>query len=325
MARIFQTGMEMGSDKFLLSGAPGVSTSFTRGAWSTYSMQLNANAVMAWDSAVSEFYGGFGFYVTGTTASDLIWFESPGAVVQCSLKYTAGQLWEARKSNGGTLLGTSTTAMTTGVWYWIEYHVIISATVGVFEVKQNGIQQINATAADTKGDAGSATVDRELWVNQAQFYIDDHYVNDTTTATNAAYSGDIRIKGYIPSAAGDVTGMTPTSGANYTNVDEVPPDDATTIVAATGTTLYDLYNIPNTSGVATVQAATLWLRAQKSDAGAKSIAPMIKSGATENQAADQTLSTTWAYYRKNYNVDPTDSAAWTPSKIDNLQIGQKAR
>jgi hypothetical protein len=161
--------------------------------------------------------------------------------------------------------------------------------------------------------------------DSSSHYVDDLWVNDTTGAQNTGFSGDIRVAAYIPNAAGDVTGLTPTGGANYTNVDERPPNDATDIVSATGTTLYDLYHVPNTSGVGTVQAVTLWLRAQKSDAGAKSIAHKLKSASTEDTGADLTLSTTWAYYGKVYNVDPTDSVAWTAGKVDALQIGAKAR
>jgi len=115
------------------------------------------------------------------------------------------------------------------------------------------------------------------------------------------------------------------SGTNWGQVDERPPNDATDYVFSSTVNQYDLYNIPDLTGFGSVQAATLWLRAQKDDAGSALIAPMIKSGAVENQAADQALPTSWAFLQKVYNIDPTDSAAWTVAKINALQIGAKAR
>lgn len=339
MARVFQTGGETGSPEVFDQTHTGVvSTTVTRGAWSSYSLDDGATAGFqaSLDSAASEIYGGFGLYLTNVgpaSARRIAAWSSPNATQQVSLDVSpAGKLQAFRgdgsQFGGGTSLGTGTATLVTSRWYYIEYHITVNAATGVFQVKIDNTTDIDLSAQNTKNDGASSTIDR-IYLGSDGFafqkYFDDIYVNDTTGTQNTGYSGDIRISAYIPNAAGDVTGFTPTAGANYTNVDERPPNDATDIVAGTGTTLYDLYNIPNTSSVATVQAVTLWLRAQKSDAGTKSVAPMIKSGATENQGSDQTLSTTWAYYRKNYNVDPTDSAAWTALKVDSLQIGAKAR
>jgi hypothetical protein len=310
-----------------------ITTANTRGAYSTYAYTATATRASAsWDASTSEFYFGFGVYKTSIASCFLMDFLSPNGTLNVRLQTTAGSQIAIYRSSGN-LLGTCSSVLAGATWVYIEGHLIINDTTGTVEIRVNGVAETITFGVgvfnnqDTRADAAANgdKCDRlEIGATSGAIF-DDVYMNDTTGTQNIAWAGDIRITAYIPNAAGDVTGMTPTAGANYTNVDERPPNDATDIVAATGTTLYDLYALPDTSGIGVVQAVTLWLRAQKSDAGTKNIAHMIKSGATENQGSDIALSTSWTYYRKNYNNDPTDSTAWSAIKVDGLQIGAKAR
>jgi len=329
MARIFQTGFETGIEPTVDFGSGwGTATSSgTRGAWSAYCLGHSTQVCSyAFTASAGEIYFGIGLS-HGTVPNDnIIAFRSPNAVTNVYLFFDSTQHVQARRGDD-TVLGTSSfTYPVTSTWYYLTGHIVISDSVGVVSLSKDGVNGLSLTSQDTRNDAGANgdKVDR-IQLKPYNSPMDDIWVNDTTGSQNTADSGDVRISAYIPNDVGDVTGMTPTSGANWSNVDERPPNDATDLVAASGTSLYDLYNIPNTVGVATVQAVTLWLRAQKSDAGAKNVAHVIKSGSTENVGSDVPLSTSWTYYGKLYNVDPTDSAAWTPSKINSLQIGQKAR
>jgi hypothetical protein len=332
MARILATGFEAGSTGVfdLQVPAASLSTTVTRGAWSSYSSTGGGTTgVISFASSVGELYVGCGFYGSDASALAVFHIVSQNNTPNLTLTTDGANHFQIRRGDAsGTVLATSSLTYSASRWYFVEVYTLTDDATGKYQLKVDGVDWIAlATGADTRNDAAAnGNLNNRLYnVNTGSGFIDDLYVNDTTGSQNTGFSGDIRISAYIPNASGDVTGMTPTSGSNYTNVDERPPNDATDIVAATGTTLYDLYNIPNTSGVATVQSVTLWLRAQKSDAGAKSIAHMIKSASTENQGADLALSTSWSYYRKVYSNDPTDSNAWTPGKVDALQVGQKAR
>jgi len=345
MARILQTGFEPGHMSIfdITSNQGTMNTSTTAGAWSAYSHSGGPNPdVISLASSVSEIYFGFRWRMDMIAPGyDVISFESPNATQNGTMNMTAGGKMEWRTgSRAGTLLGTGGLTFSINTWYYIEGHYVINDTTGSIETKVNGTVDIGPlTSQDTRNDA-AANGDKTDRVRLGGFggsnhgFTDDLYVNDTTGSRNIAYSGDIRVSAYIPNAAGDVTGMSrggADSGSNYGQIDERPPNDATDYVAAAGTSLYDLYNIPNTSGVDTVQAVVLWLRAQKSDAGAKNVAHVLKydtnadgTADTENVGSDVALSTTWAYYRKIYNDDP-GAAAWNAQKIDALQVGAKAR
>ena len=333
MARIFQTGGEMGHADYGDISAGTVQTDQLRGSWSAYSFR---GGTVSWDSAVSEFYFGYGY--RGNLGLSMLQFESPNgtANVTTIVNGTSNKIEVRRGNSGQTLLATGTTVFNTTTWYYIEGHFTINDSTGVVEIKINGVSETltfvtgNSTNQDTRNDAaaGGDTCSRMSFGGDSNIRFDDCYVNDTTGSQNTGYSGDIRISAYIPNAAGDTTGLTrggSDSGSNFGQVDERPPNDATDYVFGTDTTSLDLYNIPNTSGVSDVQAVTLWLRASKSDAGSGNIAHVLKSGGTQDVGSDLSLSTSWTYKRKNYNVDPTDSAAWTPSKIDGLQVGAKSR
>lgn len=338
MARVWQSGFEVGHKDCLDLGAGGaIESTTTRGSWSQYSWHTDGSSGEAsfGGAQLSEWYCGLGFYRTANVAHFLE-FRNVNASLAVELTINGSFFIEAKLGRDGTILATGATAVTVNSWHFVECRFKIADAGGVIEVKLDGVTQFTFSG-DTRYDAaanGDKFTSIVLGETTNTCYYDDVWVNDTTGTRNIGYSGDVRIKAYIPNAAGDVTGMSrggTDSGSNYGQVDERPPNDVTDYVTAAGTSLYDLYNIPNTSGVDTVQAVTLWLRAQKSDAGAKNVAHVLKydtdaSGTadTENVGSDVALSTSWAYYGKVYNDDP-GATAWSAAKIDALQVGAKAR
>jgi len=330
MARVWQTGFEIGSNAiFNLSAAGTISSGAgAPGSWSTYYLQGSSSDPQATlPSAISEIYFGMRFRMDNyANARIIVQFYSPSATAQsCFVVTTGGVLQWRRGSSSGTILGTGTTVLSNGVWYYIEGRLKVHDTTGIAEAKINGTSELNLTSQDTRNDASNATIDRFLVADSNLVYLDDIYMNDTSGSVNTAYSGDIRITGYIPNADGSNSGMTLSTGSNhYAVVDERPPN-TTDYAYGTGTTETDTLNIPATSGVNTVQAATLWLYAQKSDAGAGNIAHVVKSSGTTDTGSDIALSSTWAYYSKIYDQDPNGPTNWTASAIDSLEIGAKSR
>lgn len=325
--RICQCGFETGHASAWDASNTTVNSATTRGTWSGYS---GRNGTSSWDASVSEFYAAFGYLSNNSGNLAVCEFKSPNGNINIDIRQdaTAGK-FQLRRN--GTVLGTGTTTYATGVWYFMEFHLVIHDTTGVYEMRINGQTEIAAaTSQDTRADAGANgdKCDRLLIGGDSNQFFDDIMVNDTTGSFNTSWVGDQRISVYIPNAAGDSTGLTrggTDSGSNYGQVDERPPNDVTDYVYGTDTTSKDLYNIPNTSGVSDVSGVKLYLRAQKSDAGSGNIAHLIKSGSTEDVGSDVGLSTSWAAYAKLYDHDPTDSAVWSASKINALQIGAKSR
>jgi hypothetical protein len=111
--------------------------------------------------------------------------------------------------------------------------------------------------------------------------------------------------------------------ANWSAVSETTEDGATSYVynnVVNNADLYTIASIPVTP--ASIVCVTARAFAQKSDAGSRTGALQLKSGATTVQAPNgQTLSTPWAWMWGTYLNDPATSAAWTASAVNNVQIG----
>lgn len=312
---------------FDLGSDGSIATDFTRGAWSTYSCSLgNSGSSRSWNAQASTFYFGFGWYAVGSSVSKtLVRFSSPTGTDNVTLQTNGGSFLQVVNS-GVAVLATGSIALTPDTWHYIQGKLVISNT-GTYETFIDGVADLSGSG-DTRNDATTANCQRWIFGGSGAggSRIDDCYVNDTTGGVNDGYSGDIRIGAYIVNADGDSSGFTLSTGtSHFAVVDERPPNDDTDYAYDSGTTAKDLMNIPNASAVDEIQAVTHWLRAKKTDAGAKNVAHMVKSGGTEYTSADVALSTSYAYYSEIYDTDPTDSAAWTTTKFNAMQVGFKSR
>jgi len=108
--------------------------------------------------------------------------------------------------------------------------------------------------------------------------------------------------------------------------DDLPADDDQSYVHETTVNDYDLYHFEDLDGVwGVVDALAIGMRTRAVEPGGAEIAAVLKSGAVENTSGDQAISPVWDWFSFLYDEDPTDSAAWTPSKVNNLQAGPKIR
>jgi hypothetical protein len=115
------------------------------------------------------------------------------------------------------------------------------------------------------------------------------------------------------------------TGSNATMVSDAQQDGLTSYVydSAPGDT--DLYTLaplspPNPSSVVATTVRSLM---QKSDAGSRNAAAVMKSGATQvNSPALPVPSSSWGWAWRTDQVDPNTGAPWAPSAVNNLQIGQ---
>lgn len=336
MAVSFLTGWEMGSTSIQASGSDPIETTIVPGAWSVYSRKHgNSNSTYLLSSEVSEVFVGIrAQWRTSFSDQNFLRFQSPSAGNQVGLRVTSGgNIAVVRGNTPGVVLATGSVTMSLNTWYYIEAHFVISDTVGEYETRINGTVDItHATGADTRTDATYSTTDRvNLSGNGTMVsYFDDFYVCDTSGTAHATYLGnpDLKVQGFSPNAAGDVTGLTPSTGSNWSCVDDVPPSDSD-YVTGTDTSGYDLYNIPDLTGITGIQAGTLWVRAAA--ASAANVAAVVKydsnndgTADTESVGTDQALSASFAYYPRVLDTDPAGHT-WTTAKMNALQIGAKSR
>jgi hypothetical protein len=116
--------------------------------------------------------------------------------------------------------------------------------------------------------------------------------------------------------------ITPTVSSEFVN--ETLQDGTTSYVYDSTVNDADFYNIAALSVTpASVVAVTTRGFVQKSDAGTRSGAVQLKSGATTVTSTSTALSTSWGWLWRTDTTDPATGAAWTATGVNNATIGPK--
>jgi len=324
----------------VLNGTPSISTATTRGYWSAGALDLDLNDTWfkSWGSSVTEVWHGFGLLVQNWGGARLLSWTHPDGTVQDSLFLTSTGALQATRGTT-TVLGTTGVSLSVNRWYWIDVHLIVSPTAGVFEIWIDEIQRLNLTGQNTQAHASSAAISgRQWWAGNAtgwHAFVDDEHIYDTTGTQFNSRVGDRGVAALTVTSDGDVIQLSRFGSGltnNYQAVDEAPPNDATDYVYSQTLNAYDLYGLEDALVELTdVGPVKVQVRAQKKDPGAGQVAAMLKYDSngdgiadTESQAADKPLSTSWAWDEWIFERQP-DNTPWTKAKLDALQVGVKMR
>lgn len=280
-----------------------------------------ATFVSVWNRGV-DFEG----FLTLTTSRTLQWRDDNGAV----------------DTAGATVLNTNQ-------WYRIEFMYDSGNKV---EVKIDGTVEIDTGAFAGDGIdmvdygvcdyIGSYSCGADAIASAGEILFDDMAVNDNTGTAQNSYPGEGSIVYMQPDSAGDNNGC---SAGDYSSVDEVTPDGATTICvldANTGGDILDV-NIESVSsagitegstisvlqiGVRKAEAAagtaTLNLRIKSASGGTVASGSSFSDGSTTYYTHASTPASGSAFYHQTSYTDPTTGLAWTTSgtnSLANAQIG----
>jgi len=254
----------------------------------------------------------------GTSAA--LFSLNDAGTAQVSLRILSDGTIQAFRGSLGTLLGaTSPGAFTFGVFQSIEVNVTISATVGVFQVWVNSVSVLNLTAQNTKNTANTT-------VSAFTLSCVGNVVHDFCDIvwSDGSRIGDVRTECIVPSGAGTHAQWTPSAGANWQNVDEIPPDGDTTFNDTTVVGNIDSFTHPALSASpASILAVIVNVRARNTTTGVGSVAPFVRSSTTELAGTAVTLNTSYQNFQSVYATDPATSAAWTLSGVNACEIGYK--
>ena len=273
---------------------------------------------------------GFAFRYTALPASarSIIARWMDGATNQVELGLTpSGTLTVYR--GGTTLLGTSTAAIATATYAYLEWLVVFHASAGQVMLRVNGTEVLALTGIQTSasGNAWANAVRigsmSDSTGNMGVTYWDDLYLCDGAGSTpHNTFLGDCRVDTLLPNADGTSQQWAPsTPGTHYTLVDEAAPNTTDYVSSATAGQR-DTYGMQDLSAViGTIYGVQLNLAALKSDAGARSIKPLLLSGGSEALGASTALSTSQLYTRAVQVTDPATGAAWIEAGVNAVQAG----
>ena len=248
-------------------------------------------------------------------------YQGSTSYPQCELNVNSSDEIEI-KSNS-VVLGTGSTQMVTGQWYYIEWKVQIGDSAAT-ELRINGVTDIDITGVDTKKYAGD---DVSLIVFYALMSsgdcIDDIYVLDGASGLND-FLGEVEIEAIFPNSDYGTCDWTCSTGTDhYALVDDNPPDDDSTYVSTDTVDhkdLFDYQDVSGDAGILGIQINTL----ARVESAARNLTPMVRSGGIEYaQTAQSVTDTSYDEFVTILETDPNTSSAWTVTNLNAAQFGVK--
>lgn len=363
MARLFQSGFEMG-----IAGANFASSNTDGWASVTATQDPSTSSVVRsgnYSARITNLVSGVGqqyFYqvaATNTagpmffrvyiniatypaaTSRILVWRNSGSTRISIDLN-TDGSL--ALRDEDGAI-GSNSAVLKQNTWYAIELQFDLTGAGGahIVNARLNFVQFAGATNRNISTNIADFRLGGNLQAEAntvGDWYFDDVAVNDATGSSQTSYPGEGRIIHLKPNAAGDsntfATQVGGTAGAanNFTRVNELVPDDGTTLNGSNTLNQEDTFNMED-SGISANDSVTLvavGARFHSSSADATAAAKLeIKkaaAGTIAQSAAIVPNTSTWntngtanpRIYQLVRYTDP-DGGAWTKSTVDSMQCG----
>lgn len=251
--------------------------------------------------------------------------------------------WARIKKKGNSLedgsIGTSSTALSANDWHRLELKVDTTGAAGahIVELKINGTVEVTASNRSIIGNAGIISVGGNIAAEaqtQGDWFFDDVAVNDSTGSFQNTYPDAGAILHLRPSATGDNSAWTGTN----TDIDEITPDDATTLISSNTDGQREDVNIDNTSAVidigSVINLVSVGVRLNGVGASANAtftVEISASAGGTYEQSANIIpTDTTWDTNADNipriyplilYDLPGASTTTWTKTDLDNAQIG----
>ena len=256
-----------------------------------------------------------------------------------------------RGAQNGTVLGTTTVALSLNTFTYLEWKVLIHPSAGTVEVRVNGVPVAGLTGLtglNTRNTAntswsqialGNLDVVGGTWSGGGggTFDWDDVYVCDGTgPAPWNTFLGDIRVDYHFPNAAGSNNASTPGTGTDrFALVDELVPNDDTGLdyntLVATGDK--DTYNIEllKAAGSAILGLQTL-ISAKKADTGVATICPVLRHEGVDYDnvtlgsgpaVPPVVLGGSYQYARQIYQTNPATGTQILEPEFNAMEFGVK--
>jgi len=246
-----------------------------------------------------------------------------GTTKQVELRRTVNNALVVTR-NGTTILGpTAASLFSSGTWIHLQLGVKIDNTAGEIEVKLNGVTVLSGTGLDTQNTANAYGNAIELagQVSGSYHYFNDAWFADAQGTVNNALPGDVRVWCLVPTGAGNYAQWTPSAGANWQCVDEIPPNGDTDYVSSATAGQKDSYAFQDISGTGAVKGVQISLWARKDDGGTRQVRTLARIASTDYTGDTRSLADSYRCERQIHDVSPATAAPWTLSEINGAEFG----
>lgn len=265
--------------------------------------------------------------------------QGGGSEIQMNTDGTL-ELWDL---GNGVQVGSDSSALSLNTWYRLEMYCDASDTTWETTAYIDGVSFANSTtiAAPAAGGSWDLIVGNLGFTGTGSYdmYFDDMAANTSAGTAQNTLPGAGSIVHMQPDSAGDTNGC---SAGDFSSIDEVTPDDATTVCVLDADTGGDVIEVNTESSSSagidsydTISVVMVGVRDAQVSAASATLVPVIRSASAGTRLSGTSYTHNDTTYRTNgdtqpriYNLstttDPTTGIAWTPTgtnSLDNLQIG----
>lgn len=342
MAMKFQDGFDMYSaanDLLLrgmtLTGSPAIQT--TGGRFGGGSIECNSSTdvidvpLPSMDGTAAVHWAAWVKISTlPATTTTFINFRNSADTNGCGIRCgSTGDLIVTEYNAGSTVDGSVAGCFADLGWHHIEMRHVFAAS-GSLKIWVDGVLQVDLSAIDTflSGTPSGLNQFKITTGGSALVVmVDDLVIWDEVGSDFVLTSlGEHRIETRVPSADTAQKDFSRSAGAdNYALIDETGMHDSdATYVQSTTIGHKDLYEVTDLGASPTsVHAVAVHTRAKKTDIGAVTMNNRLKSNATDQAGANNSLTSGYLQYTDYFGKDPNGSIAWDVAAVDAAQIGFK--
>jgi hypothetical protein len=325
MARVFIDGFEAGDLKlwtaYAFAGGGGLSAP-VQGMDGNYCclVRFNSDYLKKVVAPASEYYCAFRYRPINVVydSNKTILFMSGGTTLG-SLHRSGGPM-VAYRGNASVELARSTTSLNIDTTHLIEIRYKPHATAGIFQVKIDGVLEIDYYGNTT---AGGETFDTfNFWTTSGYNvlgYIDNFIVD------NSKWPGNTSIQAIKPVGAGNFTLWTPSAGDNYACVDEVPASESDFIATNTLNHL-DLYAAGDLVGtIGSVKCVQLQaLAIAEGSPTPEHLQLAVRSNGADYFGDSKAVPSVVTGMSSLWEANPATAAPWLEAEVNAMEIGVKA-
>lgn len=278
-----------------------------------------------------------GFWLRGETSLPwptndsnplLTFFGDGGGTAHTHIAFNATNNGSLTAYRGGTLIGTATGTLTTGVGYYVEVKAVLNDTTGSVVIRVNGTNVLNLTNTDTKNAGTGAVYDTVRFGGRASasqnLLIDDAYILNGAGSAYNDFLGDVTVETIRPDGNGNssqFTGSDGNSTDNYLLVDEATYSAADYVQSGT-TNNKDLYTYGAlTATTGTVKGVIAYATAAKTGSGAQDFRQITRLSGTNYNGSTVALTTSDIPVAQVWEVNPATTSDWTISEVNGAEFG----
>uniref|UniRef100_A0A7C3Z7Y2 Uncharacterized protein n=1 Tax=Desulfobacca acetoxidans TaxID=60893 RepID=A0A7C3Z7Y2_9BACT len=318
MARVFIDGFESRSLDLWDTYTSGctIETSNPIDGVAHLKLGWNSSASKNLPVALSEVWVAFRYKIDSNISSNFFEFRN-GSTVVGAIRLNSNVFQVVRGSS--TVLATGTRTIPLNQPVLVEARFKPADSGGVFQLKVDGVMDINFSGDTTDGPT---TIDNVrlftggLW----NLYFDNIVIDD------AEFPGNTKIRALRPNGTGNSTQWTPSAGNNWDCVDEVPASDSD-YVATNTLDAVDLYSASDLPAEAySVKCVQVQARAYK-EGNALNIQNLqlaCRTYGTNYFSSNKVLTTSAKSHAHIWQANPNTAASWTVSEVNAMEIGVKA-